>query len=191
MKATQAYLFLTLVALALSCSWIPKIDQEDYCYADYAFEAEVKASKGLVDNRFYEYEIYIHTVYKGDVKEKLATDTIFGEGPSNSCGPDVLDEGETYLIYAKETDGKIKLTSYRKISDVSDDDIVRMTTKYDCSCEVKFNYDKIYRPEGSFPDLPAASENECNVPEKWCSRNSYCQRNDEGQCTWGELGDCN
>lgn len=29
-----------------------------------AFEAEVKASKGLVDNRYYEYEIYIHTVYK-------------------------------------------------------------------------------------------------------------------------------
>lgn len=35
MKTTQAYLLLTLVALALSCSWIPKIDQEDYCYADY------------------------------------------------------------------------------------------------------------------------------------------------------------
>lgn len=40
---------------------------------------------------------------QGDVKEKLATDTIIGEGPSNSCGPDVLDEGETYLIYGKHS----------------------------------------------------------------------------------------
>lgn len=36
----------------------------------------------------------------------------------------------------KEIDGKIKLIFYRKISDVSDDDIVRMMMKYDCSCEV-------------------------------------------------------
>lgn len=37
------------------------------------------------------------------MKEKLATDTIFGDGPFHSCGPDVLDEGETYLIYGKHS----------------------------------------------------------------------------------------
>lgn len=38
--------------------------KKTFVFPFQAFEAEVKASKGLVDNRFYEYEIYIHTVYK-------------------------------------------------------------------------------------------------------------------------------
>ncbi|XP_062570168.1 uncharacterized protein LOC134232232 [Saccostrea cucullata] len=180
-----------LVALASGCSYVPRVDQQDYCYADYAFEAEVKSPKEQEDNSgYYKYEIYIHTVFKGEIKEKLATDTIYGDGPFHSCGPQILNVGTTYLIYAKERDGKVKVVTYKAIDDVSDDDIERMTTKYDCSCQIKFNYDKI-RGIPNAPELPKATENECNVPDEWCSRNAFCQRNDEGRCTWGELGSCN
>ncbi|XP_048754696.1 uncharacterized protein LOC125665841 [Ostrea edulis] len=178
-----------LVAVTIGCTWIPRVDQQNYCYADYAFEAEVKSPKNLM-GLYYKYEIYIHTVFKGDIKEKLATDTIYGDGPYHSCGRQILKPDTTYLIYAKERDDKVKIVSYKKIDMVSDDDKMRMTTKYDCSCKIKFNYDKI-RGVPNAPKLPAATENECNVPDDWCSKNAYCKRNDEGQCTWGELGSCN
>ncbi|XP_062570147.1 uncharacterized protein LOC134232217 [Saccostrea cucullata] len=163
-------------------------DQQDYCYADFAFEAEVKSKDYTVG--YYKYEIYIHTVYKGDIKEKLATDTIYGEGPFFSCGPQILNVSTTYLIYAKERDGKVKIENYKPMDGVSDDDIKRMTTKYDCSCKIRFSDAQLIgAPDGLI--LPEANENECNVPNKWCYRNGFCQRNDEGRCTWGELGSCN
>nr|XP_022303188.1 uncharacterized protein LOC111110845 isoform X1 [Crassostrea virginica] len=189
MKCGQVAVLLSLVAAALGCTYIPKLDQEDYCFADYAFEAEVKESRGLTNGIDYEYEIYIHTVYKGDIKEKLATDTVFGDGPMMSCGPQVLKVGITYVIYATERDGRVNLLSYRERDQMNDDDIKRMTQKYDCSCTIKFNYDKLFGVALA-PELPPATEDECNVPDEWCSRNAYCQRNDEGQCTWGELGSC-
>ncbi|XP_061193735.1 uncharacterized protein LOC133201965 [Saccostrea echinata] len=178
-----------VVTLACGCTYIPTVDQQDYCYADYAFEAEVKSPKELTLG-YYKYEMYIHTVYKGDIKEKLATDTIYGEGPFFSCGPQILNVGTTYLIYAKERDGRVKIANYKEMDSVSDDDIVRMTTKYDCSCKIKFNYAE-FRGVPNAPKLPKANENECNVPDEWCYKSGFCQRNDEGRCTWGELGSCN
>ena len=35
MKCVQVAVLLVLVAAALGCSYIPKTDQEDYCFADY------------------------------------------------------------------------------------------------------------------------------------------------------------
>ena len=55
--------------------------------------------------------------------------------------------------------------------------------------QIKFNYDKWFGVALA-PELPPATEDECNVPDEWCSRNAYCQRNSEGQCTWGEMGSC-
>lgn len=52
MKTTQAYLFLTLVATSLSCTWIPKIDQQDYCYADYGIYFLVKSCRTIIINLF-------------------------------------------------------------------------------------------------------------------------------------------
>lgn len=54
------WLQLKLVILSMFSGILKKT----FVFPFQAFEAEVKASKGLVDNRFYEYEIYIHTVYK-------------------------------------------------------------------------------------------------------------------------------
>lgn len=41
--------------------------------------------------------------------------------------------------------------------------------------QVKFNYDKIFCFEEFFLDFFVVLENECNVLEKWCFRNFYCQ----------------
>ena len=35
MKCVQLAVLFVLVAAALGCSYIPKTDQEDYCFADY------------------------------------------------------------------------------------------------------------------------------------------------------------
>ncbi|XP_048754658.2 uncharacterized protein LOC130046292 [Ostrea edulis] len=183
-------LALGFISLAHGCSWIPKVDQQDYCYATYVFEAEVKETPTL-EYSYYKHDIAVKKAYKfdGNKEDVLAFRTLYGDGPGYSCGEEILTKGKSYLIYANKSDGKLHISQYRSMENVNNADIERMTTKYDCNCTIVFNYSKLLG-NGPGIELPPPTMNECNVPTKYCSRGAYCKRNSDGQCAWGTLGDC-
>ncbi|XP_048761128.2 uncharacterized protein LOC125670169 [Ostrea edulis] len=180
-----------IVSVTLGCTPLPRVDQSDFCYAKYAFEAEVTDVKQADKDSAYEYTINIKTEYKKD-KAAGIYHTVFGDGPMHSCGPQILNNGTSYMIYAgdnyNEIEGGLRIDGYKPMDNVNDVDIERMTTKYDCNCTIKFDYDAYFGYDAS--GLPPPTNNECNAPVYACSRSSYCKRNAEGVCTWGNHGEC-
>ncbi|XP_056019569.1 uncharacterized protein LOC125669116 [Ostrea edulis] len=172
------------VSVALGCTPIDKVDQGDFCFANYAFEANITSVKQADEYSNYEYTIDI----KKDYKKNKAIDTIqiiSGFGPSHSCGPQILDIGTSYLIYAKD----LRIITYKSMANVVGTDIERITTKYDCTCTIKFDFDKYIQMQTI--SLPPTTTDECNAPLDYCRRSGYCKRDQGGGCTWGNLGVCN
>ncbi|XP_061193955.1 uncharacterized protein LOC133202194 [Saccostrea echinata] len=178
-----------IFSVAFGCSWIPKVDQEDFCFAKYAFKASVKSVEQVDKYADYTYTIDIEEDYKNANKAKGNFDTITGDGPMMSCGPQKLKIGKSYLIYAGVRDNEgLYIVEYKGMDSVKASDIERMKTKYDCDCKIKFDYDKFMSRTSA--GLPPPTKDECNVTENYCQRSAYCQRNQAGVCTWGNLGDC-
>ncbi|XP_062618297.1 uncharacterized protein LOC134279894 [Saccostrea cucullata] len=178
-----------IVSVAIGCSWVPEVDQENFCFAKYAFKATVKSVEQVDENADYTYTIDILEDYKNTNKAVGHFDTIIGEGPSWSCGPQKLNIGEAYLIYAGVRDnGELNIVEYRSMDNVKPGDIERMRTKYDCSCEIKWNYPKIL--SGMSLELPPPSQDECNVPDNYCRNTDFCRRNETGFCEWGKQEEC-
>ncbi|XP_048754657.1 uncharacterized protein LOC125665812 [Ostrea edulis] len=180
-------LALGLIALTQGCTWLPKVDQQEYCYAAYVFEAEVNEKHTLDGSFGYRHGIAVKKAYKfdGNKEDVLAFKTLYGNGPRNSCGAQILTEGKSYLIYAyRGYLGKLRINRYRPMENVKDSDKERMTTKYDCNCKITFPF------RGPRIDLLPPTMDECKVPGKYCPLGSYCKRNSDGRCTWGTFGDC-
>ncbi|XP_062570161.1 uncharacterized protein LOC134232223 [Saccostrea cucullata] len=186
-QLVEVFVIGVIVSVAFSCSWIPKVDQEDFCFAKYAFKATVKSVEQVDENADYTYTIDILEDYKETNKAVGNFDTVTGHGPMMSCGPQNLTIGEDYLIYAGVGDnGELYIAEYRSMDYVKPSDIERMRTKYDCGCKIKWNYDKIL--SGASVELPPPTQDECNVSDINCS--AFCRRNETGFCTWGNLGEC-
>ncbi|XP_078321731.1 uncharacterized protein LOC111115589 isoform X3 [Crassostrea virginica] len=172
---------LVTVSVCLGCWPVPKVDQTDYCFADIAYEATIK--RGNVDEFGSEYEVDIRKVYKGNAAN-IPT-TLQGFGTMNSCGPQKLDEGATYLIYASMAAGESpRIVKYTGIAYVTDTDRQRMAA-YDCSCEIKFSsfFDPLSLP------VPTTRD-QCNAPYNYCQRSGYCKRSSVGACFWANIGEC-
>eukprot|EP00105_Crassostrea_gigas_P007651 XP_011421967.1 PREDICTED: uncharacterized protein LOC105324553 [Crassostrea gigas] len=186
-------IFLRLAALVGAASlspvcWrIPRVDQQDYCYADIAFTVERK--EGKINMTAAEYDYDIKTMYKGNPKGRK----LIGRGVADFCGTEVLDPNTIYLIYAKTDDEGdfLRIVSYKEITDVTYEDIERMKKYYDCSCKISINNFVLpgapRRPSSGLSDPPL---NGCEVPFNYCRRSAYC-KNIEGKCTWGNHGECN
>ncbi|XP_062570157.1 uncharacterized protein LOC134232220 isoform X2 [Saccostrea cucullata] len=189
LQLVKVFVIGVIVSVALGCSWIPEVDQEDFCFAKYAFKAKVKSVEQVDEYADYTYTIDILEDYKNTNKAVGNFDTITGDGPMMSCGPQKLNIGEDYLIYAGVRDNeKFYIVEYRSMDYVRPSDVERMRTKYDCDCKIKWNYDKIL--SGASVELPPPSRDECNVPDNYCINSSFCRRNEAGVCTWGNLGEC-
>nr|XP_034309599.1 uncharacterized protein LOC105324553 [Crassostrea gigas] len=177
------------VSLCLGCWLMPTIDQIDYCFADIAFTVERK--EGKINMTAVEYDYDIKTMYKGNPKGRK----LIGRGVASSCGPEVLDLNTIYLIYAKTDDEGdfLSIVSYKKMANVTYEDIERMENYYDCSCEISFNnFAPVIGPPGwpsSGLSDPVKEMKECKVPFNYCRRSGYC-KNIEGKCTWGNHGEC-
>nr|XP_022304161.1 uncharacterized protein LOC111111461 [Crassostrea virginica] len=174
------------LVLCDSCSWIPSVDQQDFCSARYVFEADVIKGIALGDDEGYEYQIDVKDVFKNDSQEDVKSfKTIFGDGKWHSCGPQILLENTTYLIHANTYEGKLQIITfaYKQMQDVDNDDIRRMRELYDCSCEIRFN-------TGDIELEPSSPADECSVPADYCKRSFYCKRNSENVCESGNLGQC-
>lgn len=179
-----ASLFL-LVSVCFGCTPLPRSEQSDFCYSDFAFEAEIKSSN--IGEISIKYGFVVNTVYKG-AAENIPSPLV-GQGTLNSCGPQMLDLNTKYLIFAKNSDaGNIEIVDYKRMVDVKNTDIERMTTKYDCSCTINIDYGTFFGAPRS--SLPEPQPTECNTPDGFCSRSGYCQKNSDGVCTWGDHGDC-
>lgn len=155
-----------VASLCFGCWPIPRVDQEDYCFADHAFTAEI--TKRNIGEDKIEYEYTVQKVYKGDTVSM----TLVGHGNMNSCGPQTLDLNTKYLIYAKtDVDSNtLQIVAYKNIVDVKNSDIERMEKFYDCSCTINYDYEAFEnRPSNG---LPEPSSNECNAPTNFCQRSS-------------------
>ncbi|XP_052683492.1 uncharacterized protein LOC128163860 [Crassostrea angulata] len=178
--------FWGAASLCFGCTPLPRVDQEDYCYADTAFVAEI--TKRNIGDVEIEYEFTVQTMYKGDPGSR----TLVGFGEMNSCGPQKLEPNKEYLIYAKANDfdsNTLQIVAYKNMDDVKNKDIERMEKFYDCSCKINHDYDAFINMPSS--RLPEPASNECNAPSDFCPNSGFCKKSIEGQCTWGNLGDCN
>lgn len=185
-------IFLRLAALVGAASlspvcWrIPRVDQQDYCYADIAFTVEIKHGNITMDKAEYDYDI--KTMYKGNPKRRK----LIGRGKSNSCGPEVLNRSAIYLIYAKTDDEGdfLRILLHQEMTDVTNKDIERMENFYDCSCKITFHpFAPVGPPGWPSSGLSDPPLNECKAPSDYCRRSGYC-KNIDGKCTWGNHGDC-
>nr|XP_022310085.1 uncharacterized protein LOC111115587 [Crassostrea virginica] len=179
------------VTLCESCSWVPKVEQEDFCSAQYVFEADILERVFLSEYQGYSYNIRVKEIFKTNTRPETVRGmaTIIGDGPANSCGPQILEENTAYLVYAYTDDGNLRLSEYRKMQFVNKQDITRMTRLYDCSCEIRLNLIKMLTNTENASLSPPTS-NQCNIPDNYCSRSFYCKRNPAGICKMGYLGQC-
>mmetsp|Transcript_27007 Transcript_27007/g.43496 ORF Transcript_27007/g.43496 Transcript_27007/m.43496 type:complete len:130 (+) Transcript_27007:23-412(+) len=119
---------LVSVSVCLGCTYIPRDDQEDYCYSDLAYEATIKSRN--IGEITADYELEISRVYKGTADD-MPTE-LQGIGTLNSCGPTELDVGAKYLIYASTAySDRPYIVKYTAIADVTDSDRTKIEG-YEC-----------------------------------------------------------
>ncbi|XP_062570158.1 uncharacterized protein LOC134232221 [Saccostrea cucullata] len=189
-QLVRAFVIGVIVSVALGCWPVPKVDQEEFCSAKYAFKATVTSVEQVDKYSDYTYTIDILEDYKNTNKAVGNVDTIIGDGPMNSCGAQKLNIGEAYLIYAyvRRYNGKLYIAKYTSMDYVKPSDIERIRTKYDCDCKIKWYYSNILSRASL--GLPPPTRDECNVPGKYCRNSAYCRKDETGVCTWGNLGEC-
>ncbi|XP_062570156.1 uncharacterized protein LOC134232220 isoform X1 [Saccostrea cucullata] len=190
LQLVKVFVIGVIVSVALGCSWIPEVDQEDFCFAKYAFKAKVKSVEQVDEYADYTYTIDILEDYKNTNKAVGNIDTITGNGPGRTCGPQKLKIGEAYLIYAyvRRYNKKLYILKYRSMDYVKPSDIERMRTKYDCSCKIEWYYSNL--SSRASLEHPPPTRDECNVSGIYCRNSAFCRRNETGVCTWGNLGEC-
>ncbi|XP_052681490.1 uncharacterized protein LOC128162369 [Crassostrea angulata] len=191
MVITRFLAVVFIVGLCDACSWIPKVEQQDFCSAHYVFEAEILERKSEDEMIGYVYDIRVKGVFRNkdnqvDVK---GFKTIQGEGRGSSCGPQLLDVYSSYILYVDDIEGELRIFKYEKMMFVEKPDIIRMTRMYDCSCEIRMNNYPSFSGISSFESFPPTA-NQCDVPSAYCIRSFFCKRNSEGMCTSGNLGPC-
>lgn len=184
---THTALFM-LFSVCLGCFRGPYIEQQDYCLADFAFEAKITSL--YAGQHQDEYGIDVKTVYKG--VPEIISPTL--DGFYRTCGREGMDLYTDYLIYASTQPHpnypNLRLVLFREASDVTKEDIERMTEKYDCGCKINFD-ERSYTNQNTttWPPLEPTAD-ACNAPRFYCRRSAFCQKNSEGNCTWGDLGAC-
>nr|XP_034334989.1 uncharacterized protein LOC105345664 [Crassostrea gigas] len=185
-KHTALFLFFSV---CLGCFPGPYIEQQDYCRSEFAFEANITSI--VAGDHEDKYGIEVEIVYKG-VLENISSTL---DGFSRTCGKEGMELYTSYLIYAMTVPHpdypNLSLVFFRKVSDITTEDIKRMTEKYDCGCKINFN-EWSYFPQQDTTSRPLLepTADACIAPRFYCRRSAFCQKNSEGICTWGDLGVC-
>nr|XP_011431031.2 uncharacterized protein LOC105330815 [Crassostrea gigas] len=191
MMISAGILVLFIVIPSETCIWIPTVEQQDFCSAQYVFGADILNRSSENEMFGFVYNIRVADVYRyNGIKDIVkGFKTIYGEGRANSCGPQLLDVNSSYILYATEREGELQIDDYRQMQYVEKDDIDRMSQMYDCSCEVRFNYIAVQTNNADFQLNPPTTD-QCNVPSDYCRRSFYCKRNPTGSCVVGNHGNC-
>ncbi|XP_062596395.1 uncharacterized protein LOC134257809 [Saccostrea cucullata] len=160
--------------------------QELYCSSSYVFQVQAEGIDNQGDDLFERhYRVSVIDSYKG----RIGTDyegTITGNGYFMSCGPQILEKGSKYLIYAYNFDGGIRIREFYKMADIKKTDI-DLFRKYDCFCQIVTKKNGVIMRH-------LRNANTCSSPipsgTKCSYRKSYCSRNKQGTCQWALLNPC-
>nr|XP_034309830.1 uncharacterized protein LOC105342749 [Crassostrea gigas] len=176
---------LVFVTACFGCDPSPKVQQDDFCYANFVFEAKI-TSRNIGELNI-EYGFDVQAIYKGTADN--IPSTLVGDGYFMSCGPQELKVNTFYLIFAKhQSGGAFQIVDYYNMANVKNTDIERITTKYDCDCIINID-DSLYGYVSGAPKIKPSKE-ACITPANFCPRSGFCRKNVEGACTWGNHGEC-
>ncbi|XP_061164899.1 uncharacterized protein LOC133173839 [Saccostrea echinata] len=160
--------------------------QQLYCSSNYVFQVQAEGVDNKGDDLFERnYRVSVIDSYKG----RIGTDfngTITGNGYFMSCGPQILDKGFKYLIYAYNLHGSIRIREFYNMTDIKKTDI-DLFRKYDCFCQIVTKKNGVILRnlrQGNTCSSPIPSGTTCSY------RKSYCRRNKQGACEWALHSQC-
>ncbi|XP_048737690.2 uncharacterized protein LOC125652503 [Ostrea edulis] len=160
--------------------------QQLFCHSDYIFQVQAEGVTNKGDDLFERlYRVSVIDSYKGSIGTEF-DGAIVGNGYFMSCGPQILEKGSKYLIYAYKFHGDVRIREYYNMMNVTKTDI-ELFRKYDCFCKIITDKDGVILRK-------LGQTNSCSSPipsTSGCSyRRGYCQRDPQGACQWAVLNPC-